>query len=152
MHVLVLLSSSPLCFLLLPRPFLPFFSPLLFLPFLDPTSLFLRLRTRSGGDSFVNVVVFSENARVLLTNSTTLVRANSTNVEELVGLVQNLEVSLLLRVCVACAVSVPITITVVVVVVVVVVTIATIAVVSSGRTEGEKRVPAASATLFFFDP
>ena len=40
----------------------------------------------------MNVVVFSEEARVLLTNTTTLVRANTENTEELVGLVQNLEV------------------------------------------------------------
>jgi len=54
---------------------------------------------RSGADSFVNVVIFSENARVLLPNSTTLVRANTTNVEELVGLVQNIEVKTCFRVC-----------------------------------------------------
>ena len=51
------------------------------------------LVVRSGADSFVNVVVFSEEARVLLTNTTTLVRADTENAEELVSLVQNLEVS-----------------------------------------------------------
>lgn len=53
------------------------------------SSLFFNI---SGADSFVNVVVFSEEARVLMPNTTTLVRANSDNVDELVDLVQNLEV------------------------------------------------------------
>ncbi|CAN0136525.1 unnamed protein product, partial [Ectocarpus sp. 8 AP-2014] len=44
--------------------------------------------------SFVNVVTFSETARVLLTNSTTLVRATEDNLGELVSLVQNLEFDL----------------------------------------------------------
>ncbi|CBJ31633.1 conserved unknown protein [Ectocarpus siliculosus] len=47
-----------------------------------------------GADSFVNVVTFSETARVLLTNSTTLVRATEDNLGELVSLVQNLEFDL----------------------------------------------------------
>eukprot|EP00903_Cladosiphon_okamuranus_P021964 g20195.t1 len=47
-----------------------------------------------GADSFVNVVVFSEEARVLVTNTTTLVRANTENSEELISLVQNLEFDL----------------------------------------------------------
>ncbi|CAN0013511.1 unnamed protein product, partial [Laminaria digitata] len=44
-----------------------------------------------GADSFVNVVAFSETARVLMPNTTTLVRATSENVAELVSIVQALE-------------------------------------------------------------
>ncbi|CAM9550336.1 unnamed protein product [Hapterophycus canaliculatus] len=47
-----------------------------------------------GADSFVNVVTFSETARVLLTNTTTLVRADEENASELIGLVRNLEFDL----------------------------------------------------------
>ncbi|CAN0427083.1 unnamed protein product [Pylaiella littoralis] len=45
-------------------------------------------------DSFVSVVVFSESARALLANTTTLVRATDDNVDELVSLVQDLDFDL----------------------------------------------------------
>lgn len=51
----------------------------------------------SGADSFVNVVTFSETARVLLTNTTTLVRADEANADELIDLVRNLEVGVCVR-------------------------------------------------------
>lgn len=45
-----------------------------------------------GSDSYVNVVVFSEEARVLSPNSTALVNADAEHVSELVNLVNDLEV------------------------------------------------------------
>eukprot|EP00904_Undaria_pinnatifida_P004930 jgi/Undpi1/1567/HiC_scaffold_11.g04957.m1 len=47
-----------------------------------------------GADSFVNVVAFSETARALMPDSTTLVRATSENIAELVSIVQDLEFDL----------------------------------------------------------
>ncbi|CAM9745263.1 unnamed protein product [Ascophyllum nodosum] len=47
-----------------------------------------------GADSFINVVAFSEDARVLMPNTSTLVRATVENVDALVDLVQNLEFDL----------------------------------------------------------
>lgn len=47
-----------------------------------------------GSDSYVNVVVFSEEARVLSPNSTALVNADAEHVSELVNLVNDLEIDL----------------------------------------------------------